>query len=296
MPYKFDKLLLHPKTRLQVDYILKNPPQALMISAPSGSGKKVLTRALASQILGLKEQDIDSYAYFFRVHRLQNKSDISIEQIRAAVNKLRLKVPGSQPIRRLVFIEDAHFMNVPAQNALLKILEEPNPDTVFLLSVTSAKNVLPTIASRAQNFEILPVSLSSAKTFWQGQHSEAQIESAWRLSGGVAGLMSALLDAAAPHPLKEAVEQAKKFLRASKYERLLEIDRLSRNKDQFAAFVEALSRTLTALNHASVKAGRTKQAQALLHSRQSLQKIEKALQLNANPRLAALKLAISLKV
>jgi DNA polymerase-3 subunit delta' len=47
-------------------------------------------------------------------------------------------------------IREAERMNVPAQNALLKTLEEPPPDTYIVLVTSSAARLLPTTRSRAQ--------------------------------------------------------------------------------------------------------------------------------------------------
>lgn len=49
---------------------------------------------------------------------------------------------------KAVVIGNAHLLTVQAQNALLKVLEEPPPDTVMLLGVQNSKNILPTILSR----------------------------------------------------------------------------------------------------------------------------------------------------
>ena len=52
--------------------------------------------------------------------------------------------------RRVIIISPAEAMNVNAANALLKCLEEPGDDTLFLLISARTGNVLPTIASRCQ--------------------------------------------------------------------------------------------------------------------------------------------------
>jgi DNA polymerase-3 subunit delta' len=48
-----------------------------------------------------------------------------------------------------VIIEKAHTMNIPSQNAILKILEEPPLGTLFILITSNKGNLLPTILSRA---------------------------------------------------------------------------------------------------------------------------------------------------
>jgi hypothetical protein len=293
-----DNLLLHPKTRLQIDYTIKNTPQSLLLSAGAGSGKKTLAKNIAANILKLNNvKQLANYPYYFHVSRLKNKTDISIEQIRTVNDSLKLKTPGSSTIKRVVFIEDGHFMSTPAQNALLKKLEEPNADTVFIISTTSIQNVLPTIASRTQEIEIQPVSLNDALKYWGDRdHSKESIVSAWRLSGGNIGLLSALLADTTDHPLKLAVDDAKIFLRASKYERLLMADKLSRNKDGLLRFFEAMSRVLNFLNHTAVKNGKDSHAQNILKGRKIIEQSTDALYANTNSRLVALSFVINLKI
>jgi DNA polymerase III delta prime subunit len=297
MKNRLNNLLLHPQSKLQLKNTLNNPPQALLISAIAGSGKKTLSAALAAELLKLPPAgNINDYPYYFHVRRLKNKNDISIAQIRETVDALKLKVPGSKIIKRLIFIEDAQFLSIPAQNALLKNLEEPNPDTVFLLSVNSVQNVLPTISSRTQRLELQPVSLIDAKAYWDDKFAASSIESAWRLSGGSIGLMHALLNKNEDHPLKKAVDDAKELIRASKYQRLLQADRTSRNKDQFVLLLDALSRTLSFLQQTAVKNNKEAQSKNILISRKAIKESSEALDTNANPRLVALKLVMSLKI
>jgi hypothetical protein len=298
MANKSEGLLLHPKTKLQVEYLLKNPPQSLLIAANSGSGKLTLAKEFAAKLLRLNgPEKLDNYPYFFHVNRLKNKSDISIEQVRTVIDSLKLKTPGSNSVRRIVLIEDANYLSIPAQNALLKILEEPNPDTIFILTVTSVIHVLPTIASRTQKLEVHPVGLNEAIEFWQDSDiKQKDIESAWRLSGGSVGLMNALLTEDNNHPLKLAVEDAKIFIKSTKYERLLQADKLSRSKDGFVLFLEALSRTLNFLNHLAVANNKDSQANNILYSRKVIKTSADALESNANARLVALNLALNIKI
>lgn len=293
---KVDELLLHPATKLQLESFLVDPPHAILLIGPAGSGKKTLAHALAASLLEVEGKNLDSHPYFFHVQRLKNKQDIAIEQIREVTRALKLKVPGQKKIQRVVFVQNAHSMSLPAQNALLKALEEPPAGVVLILGVTSAQEVLPTIASRAQRLNIRESSLADAMSYWEGKHEPQAIQSAWRLSGGLVGLMQALLAEDRAHPLKSAVEQARKFLGAKKYDRLLILDGLSKNKEQFALFLDATARILNFLHHGAIVAGRSKQAQNLLAGRKQLQKSQKALLANANAKLIALNLALNLRV
>lgn len=59
---------------------------------------------------------------------------------------------------KFYIIKDADFMTVQAQNALIKILEEPPKNVIFLLICTSCGNLISTIRSRAHIFKIKNIS------------------------------------------------------------------------------------------------------------------------------------------
>lgn len=285
-------LLLHPKTVAEAQLFIARPSHALLIIGLHGSGKTALVWALAAEILGM--ESLENYPYFLHVTRPKGKQDIPIDEVRSMLHKLRLKTPGTQTVRRVVFIEDAHWLSTQAQNALLKAIEEPAADTVFMLSVPSERSVLPTIASRTQKMRVQPVTLAQAKTHYSGQ-SESEIEVAWRLSQGNAGLLHALLTDKVEHPLKNAVEQAKKLLKMTAYEKLIELDKLSKDKEQFALVLVALGRVLSALHRAAIARQATSQ-KPLLSARRLVGRLQIALDANVSPRLIALELALNLGV
>lgn len=90
------------------------------------------------------------------MHRISPEgSHIRIDRIRELTGALSLMPLLAKT--RMVMICDAHMMNPHAANALLKMLEEPPADTVFILTAKEADDILPTIVSRCQNFRIPPM-------------------------------------------------------------------------------------------------------------------------------------------
>ena len=75
------------------------------------------------------------------------KVDISVDQIRRVVLE-RAAFPPHEGRARIIIIEDAHELSVSAANALLKTLEEPRPDTRFVLLSDRPGELLPTVRSR----------------------------------------------------------------------------------------------------------------------------------------------------
>ena len=62
-----------------------------------------------------------------------------------------------KPIRsqtKAIILEDAHLLTLEAQNALLKVLEEPPEHTIIILSTENKDILLPTVVSRCQIIEL----------------------------------------------------------------------------------------------------------------------------------------------
>lgn len=76
------------------------------------------------------------------------QNSIGIELVRILQKKIFLKpLKGSD---KAVIIQQAELLTVPAQNALLKLLEEPPAHTFIFLLAQSMESLLPTIISRCQ--------------------------------------------------------------------------------------------------------------------------------------------------
>lgn len=83
----------------------------------------------------------------------KKKSDqIKIEQVRDL--QRFLSVGTHRAGLRVIVLSPADAMNVSTQNAVLKSLEEPPPDTLFLLVTGSPHKLLPTIRSRCQGIAV----------------------------------------------------------------------------------------------------------------------------------------------
>ncbi len=76
----------------------------------------------------------------------KKKREITVDQIRALAADA--VVLPNEAERKVYLIEDADTMNVPAQNAALKLLEEPPRGVIFLLCAANAEALLETVRSR----------------------------------------------------------------------------------------------------------------------------------------------------
>ena len=90
---------------------------------------------------------------------------------------------------RRVFILRADTLNVQAANAILKTLEEPEGEAVFILLAASREGVLPTVVSRAQGVRFDPVSIGEIVSFLAERgHPEGEARLAGPLGRGSVGL------------------------------------------------------------------------------------------------------------
>jgi len=79
-----------------------------------------------------------------------------------------LEVVSYAPVRdrnKILIIDEAHMLSKASFNALLKTLEEPPPNVVFVLATTELQKILPTIHSRCQVFEFRRVAPSEMAAY-----------------------------------------------------------------------------------------------------------------------------------
>jgi DNA polymerase III delta prime subunit len=82
------------------------------------------------------------------VERGEQDTRVRIGQVRALQHALRLRGEGEG--RRAAVVADAEWLNVEAQNALLRLFEEPPPRTTLVLVAASSAGLLATLRSRCQ--------------------------------------------------------------------------------------------------------------------------------------------------
>ena len=96
---------------------------------------------------------------------------------------------------RVCIIDSADELNRNSENAILKLLEEPPKNTVFILLSSAPGRLLPTIRSRCLNLSLRAVSDTEIEAWLaeQGSGSKTLIEAAVKLSRGAPGKAHALI-------------------------------------------------------------------------------------------------------
>lgn len=284
--------LLHQQTTTLAKQYLAAPSQVLLITGQKGTGKYTFARHIASKLLSVPEPELHLYPYFQIIKLQPGKKEIVLDDIRPMLASLRLRTTGKAKVRRVVIIEDADRMNQESQNRLLKTLEAPPVDTVFLLTSSKIQLLIDTLISRSRLFKLSPVSLSSAVAYYKDTtYSQEAIEAAWMLSGGSMGLLDSLLSDQ-DHPLKKAILDAKQLLRKSAYERVIEVDRLSKDTTYLEQFLLALQKVLSAAYTSNIQRHNNAAGKKILELRKLVIKTQDDLSKSANPKLLTLNLLV----
>lgn len=287
-------LVLHPITKQHVAQYVAHPSHAILLIGTQGAGKTAIARGMIAEILGIDESTLSQQPYILT---LQPDNDtIPIDAIRKLQRFLQLKTTGRSAFRRGVIVEHAEKLTIEAQNAFLKLLEEPPADTVIILTASNHRALLPTIISRTQTLScITPEGEALASYFMRKGKDPKAIQQAFFLSGGLPGLMAALLDNDQDHPLMQGVTTAKQILQLPTFERLLIVERLSKKKEEAFYVVEALLRIAHAgLEQAATNNGAAKLKQWHHILKQSMLAHE-ALSRNANLKLTLNNLMLQIK-
>ena len=139
---------------------------AYIIEGDSGSGKKTIARYFAAMTVcqskvacgdcpSCKQSEAEVNPDI-TVISAEGKASVGVDKIRQLISTVNYKsVHGGH---RVFIIEDAHLMTTQAQNALLKVIEEPPEKVLFLLLCEKKSQMLRTIVSRTQVLKLSPLS------------------------------------------------------------------------------------------------------------------------------------------
>lgn len=170
-----------------------------ILVGPQGSGKHTLARCMAAAMECTGEGDAPC-GICSNCHKIfggghpdvitvdSDKATVPISVIRDMQTDAYIR--PNEGRRKVYLIPRAQDMQAPAQNALLKLLEEPPAYCAFLLMTDNAEKILPTVRSRAVELSLFPLSdqeLHQRLMEQSPQSSSEDISAAMEKSGGYLG-------------------------------------------------------------------------------------------------------------
>ena len=189
--------------RLQREFSQHEEAHAYLFAGPVGTGKRSVAWLCAAARLCRGEDKpcgvcgpcrrvfAGTHPDIHVIEAEKGKRDIGVGVMREAL--LEASVRPLETDAKFFLIPEADRMNPQAQNALLKTLEEPPEDTVFLLCASRPAALLPTILSRTRLIRFHPLSVEETSRRLRELQMDAQrADAAAILSEGCVGAALAL--------------------------------------------------------------------------------------------------------
>ena len=143
-------------------------PHGYLFSGERGTGKTTVARIYAKALNCLQRKDEEPCGECRVCQLFQANKFLDVIEIDAAshrkiddIRNLQEHI-GFRPIQgkyKVFIIDEAHSLTEEASNALLKTLEEPPRNVIFILATTEPTRILPTILSRVQRLDFRRISL-----------------------------------------------------------------------------------------------------------------------------------------
>ena len=175
-----EKVIGHEEQIKKLETIIKNDTisNAYIFYGIKGIGKATVAQKFAEAVVGNEG--------YIVVESEDNV--IKVDAIRNLKDEVLLKPIVAD--RKIIIINDAECMNEQAQNALLKILEEP-PTYITIILVTSNKEkLLYTIRSRCVEFKFNPLTVKEIEMFFNKKLPDELLE----FSGGSIGEVETIIN------------------------------------------------------------------------------------------------------
>lgn len=137
-----------------------HPPQALCLVGVPGLGLQYLAERFARAVLSCT--DLSLHPDYLKITPEAGKN-VGIDTVREI--QAYCVLPPTVAPRKVVHLQPIEALTLPAQQALLKTLEEPVASLSFILVCTAPHKILPTIRSRCQVLNVPAVPYSLAKTW-----------------------------------------------------------------------------------------------------------------------------------
>ena len=170
-PNKFSQVIGqdHITSYLKKAILSKRVTFAYLFIGKHGVGKTTISRLVSKSVNCSKSFILSRYepcnncqscinitlGKSFDVHEINAAVNTGIDNIRDIIEKVQLAPVNS--ICKVCIIDEVHMLSLNAFNALLKILEEPPKNVLFILATTDPKRIPSTVLSRCHKLYFLPL-------------------------------------------------------------------------------------------------------------------------------------------
>ena len=273
-------LLFESATKQQLDALVVDLPQSTLLTGADGAGLLTAAKYVASaNNIAAIIQPTDKDGAVAPV------GSIKLD----AIHQLRQQARGRAAARTIFIIDDADRMNHRAQNAFLKLLEEPTSHVHFILTSHKPHLLLATILSRVERFSIRPISLHQTRQLLKRlgvDDSRTEQQLLFLASGKPAALTRLARDPVNLERIGNIMRDAQQFIRESNYQRAAIAMRYT---DRQAA-QQLLSYCIAIITHTL----RRNPSRSLIHKSEHIADAYERIAANGNVRLQLVALVLSM--
>ena len=239
-----NELLWHPRTSQLVAHLQRTLPQGLIIDGPSGIGvvatAKYLAAAAGAQTFVIEPKKSKDGKMVVD----KEEGNIIIDDIRQLYEQTRTSQAATQVY---IFDTGERSMTTAAQNAFLKLLEEPRAGLHFIIATHHSDQLLPTIMSRSQRLSLLPLTNTQVDTLITELTIDDPVKRA-RLAfvgNGLPALIKRLAaDDTAYERRVELMSDAKTMLAGALYQKIVTIHRRKDNRADALTLLDDMNHQL----------------------------------------------------
>ncbi len=242
---------------------------AYLLHGTVGTGKKTLASVFAAALLcrgeerpcgecpSCKKVFGHGHPDFLRFRRPEGKTQFPVDLIREIRRQAYIRPNESD--YKVILIEDAEEMNLSAANALLKVLEEPPPYLVFILTCNNLSALPETIPSRCICLETHEIPERRAEQWLLRQYPEEspeRLEKALLCGGGNLGCcLSYLEDETAAAVFDSAQALCRALTGGREYDLVEQLSAYEGNRERFGKLLQMMDRLMGAVSRAAFLPG-----------------------------------------
>lgn len=247
-----DDLYLNPFSRELLELYCQHPKHALLLEGEKGVGTLAVAKHVAEKIA-------QSDAIMLVT---PEKNTISIDTVRGLYAATR----SARERALVVIIDDADAMGIDAQNALLKLLEEPPMQVYFVLTTHAPHHLLQTILSRTEHITLRAISQEASEKVVSDLGVTDAAERAKLLflaSGKPSELIRLIHDKDYYEASSAMMVDARSFLGGERYNRLILLKKYMTDRENAERFLITLGQLASFSMYRSVADGTLKALDAV---------------------------------
>ncbi len=164
-------------------------PHAIILNAKEGLGVNFLAKLLACKILDADYEDVNNQklSTLTIIKGDGLTSQIKVSDIRNMTTDISYS--SLEGDKKVIIIQNCENFNRYSANALLKSLEEPKGNTIYILTTNDLTKLLPTIRSRCSIYTLSEPSMDEVFSYFKDYTSDEKFKSAYNIYGNNIGFI-----------------------------------------------------------------------------------------------------------